>query len=93
MIIIEILKLEWIRWYQTCHASLLRKELNIAPKLFLAQGPRPQCEMMTCNNNFQSALNEGWDEDEEPAAETESFNCSYSVLAVNCAHLSFKRKL
>ena len=27
----------------------------------------PQCEMMTCNNNFQS-VNEGWDEDEEPAA-------------------------
>ena len=28
--------------------------------------------MITCNNNFQSALNEGLDENEEPAAaETE----------------------
>ena len=51
-----------------------KKELNIAPKLFLLQGPQPQCEMITCNNNFQSALNEGWDEDEEPAAETEKLD-------------------
>ena len=42
---------------------------------FLARGPRPQCEMTTSNNNFQSALNEGWDEDEEPAAaETEKLD-------------------